>query len=895
MIESVTVQTLGGDTIQLGDVLADVAPQNSDGPVVMSCLSHYGDYNAWELTQQYVSALKEGRLTNSPVVLVGIGSVQAAQTFANDIGLSDDPRITLVTDETGCVTEALGCYRGWLTVDKKHKERYPYTDIPSGIKLLGMVLGFGSPGTIGGVIEGYTGDVTQTYGPFGRRWVIRALTQGSEKGRFPKVELDLEENESLKPFELATLRLQTGLHVVAKWRQLGPRDGDLFTRMGGTFVFSNKQCVYEYFDQGILNFANIDDICLVTEAAANGERYVPPSNKLLTKKNRQQFWEKKDREAKIRIEEERKRAEEARLEEERLDMEARAAEAARLEELDRKEAERIAEMARQGKEAKLARESEELLREAEDLLKITTEIDELEEKEDDDDDELEADISVDEILNKAEELEQKARASLESMQQTSQKVGEDSEVFQRKLLEARLKYEAAPVIRSDYINGLSLSDGPVTNAVPPKAVKDEEEDEYDAIMKQKAEMFQRRLLQSQLQYGQSTSSEPVDPSPSIGTQADASVDDDMKCQQEQFQQSLLKARIGYDKTKEMTRHQEQFQRSLLKARIRFEKKNEFSSVRSGNGHSKSSGSDTKEGTILEDDTIVKYTNSNTVDRRAAMRLALSSILLAGTPRNAKAFDKTFPTDLSEGDEQTKGITLGSRSNSMQRKQAAEQAKAKMNQNLVNFNVKNDFVPAVTWGMALWLLLGSRSNPLATPLANLLYDEKEEKWLQDRNSGLFASPPLPFLLLLTVVFLILGTITQFVFLQLADGDSGVCAQLAGVSLIGGGFLEIGRIASGEKQMTRDELDRAIQLKEEFNEFAEKRLIIGGNCHRSDIVKAFRRYHAKYRQAYSEDYPLTDLEIEKLLRAWNVRENQPAEMTSSGFYYGIQVNKDADVFV
>jgi hypothetical protein len=87
MIESVTVQTLGGDTIKLGDVLADVAPQNSDGPVVMSCLSHYGDYNAWELTQQYVSALKEGRLTNSPVVLVSIGSVQAAQTFANDIGV----------------------------------------------------------------------------------------------------------------------------------------------------------------------------------------------------------------------------------------------------------------------------------------------------------------------------------------------------------------------------------------------------------------------------------------------------------------------------------------------------------------------------------------------------------------------------------------------------------------------------------------------------------------------------------------------------------------------------------------------------------------------------------------------------------------------------------------
>ena len=414
---------------------------------------------------------------------------------------------------------------------------------------------------------------------------------------------------------------------------------------------------------------------------------------------------------------------------------------------------------------------------------------------------------------------------MESVQQTPQKPEDDSEGFQRKLLEARLKYEASPVIRSDRINGLSLeNEESITNAIPPEAVKveEEEDDEDTAIVKQKAEIFQRRLLESQLQYGQSTSSRLVDPSPSIITQVDASEDEDTKRQQEQFQQSLLKARIRYDRTKEMTRQQEHFQRSLLKARIAFEKKNGFN-VRPGNSHSKSNGSDKKEETNLEDDTIVKYTKSNTVDRRSAMRLALSSILLAGTPRNTRAFDKTFPTDLSEGDEQTKGITLGSRSTTMQRKQAAEQAKAKMNQNLVNFNVKNDFVPAVTWGMALWLLLGSRSNPLATPLANLVYDDKEEKWLQDRNNGLFAAPPLPFLLLLTVVFLILGTMTQFVLLQLSDGDSGVCAQLAGVSLIGGGFLEIGRIASGEKRMTSDELDRAVQLKDEFDEFAEKRLI------------------------------------------------------------------------
>jgi hypothetical protein len=103
-------------------------------------------------------------------------------------------------------------------------------------------------------------------------------------------------------------------------------------------------------------------------------------------------------------------------------------------------------------------------------------------------------------------------------------------------------------------------------------------------------------------------------------------------------------------------------------------------------------------------------------------------------------------------------------------------------------------------------------------------------------------------------------------------------------------------SGEKGLTRDENDREVQLEQEFDEFATQRLKAGGNCHRSDIVKSFRRYFAKYRQADGEQYPLTDREIEMLLKRWNQQKNMgKAEMSSSGFYYGIQINTDADVFV
>jgi hypothetical protein len=58
MLEKVSVQTLDHQTVDLGDVVQG----DGDGTVVLSCLSHFGDLNAWELTQQYLSAIDSGRI-----------------------------------------------------------------------------------------------------------------------------------------------------------------------------------------------------------------------------------------------------------------------------------------------------------------------------------------------------------------------------------------------------------------------------------------------------------------------------------------------------------------------------------------------------------------------------------------------------------------------------------------------------------------------------------------------------------------------------------------------------------------------------------------------------------------------------------------------------------------
>jgi hypothetical protein len=296
-----------------------------------------------------------------------------------------------------------------------------------------------------------------------------------------------------------------------------------------------------------------------------------------------------------------------------------------------------------------------------------------------------------------------------------------------------------------------------------------------------------------------------------------------------------------------------------------------------------------------DKTVDLKSNEPQGRRQALAALTtLAAAGLAATPANA--FDKTFPDELNEMDPLESKIVMGTRLNSQQRtSKAVANAKVRQ-QNVINFNLQNDLLPSSVWGLSLWFLSGSRSNPLSTPLANLLYDENKEQWLKDRNADLFAAPPLPFLVFLGFVFVCLGGITQFALLQISEGDTDGCLQLAGVALIGGGALELGRIANGDKEASREEFDRDEQLKQEFDEFAKKRLMPGGNCHRSDVVSAFRRFYAKYRQRDSEQYPLSDLEIERLLRAWNNFENRGrAERSSVGFYKGLQINKDADVFV
>lgn len=59
----IEVTTLENTRIMLGDLLDLGSPQRQ--PTILTCLSHFGDFNAWEVTQQYISAIKSGRIDTS--------------------------------------------------------------------------------------------------------------------------------------------------------------------------------------------------------------------------------------------------------------------------------------------------------------------------------------------------------------------------------------------------------------------------------------------------------------------------------------------------------------------------------------------------------------------------------------------------------------------------------------------------------------------------------------------------------------------------------------------------------------------------------------------------------------------------------------------------------------
>lgn len=215
------------------------------------------------------------------VICIVNGSPKSCQKLSEMLDLS--PEIELLSDEAGDAGREFGVGRGFMPDDDKVTvplskllESLDDIDVPISpyAKLFAMLLGAGARDTLPSVITGYLGN------PSGKHeWIEASLAQGQRQGRWPANVLELDAASGTvarnpfdelpvvggwgrRPFELATLRLQTMVGVSLKeWGALQPTDERTLTQLGGLVVVNGEgNVVYEYRDNGICNVADFDKL-----------------------------------------------------------------------------------------------------------------------------------------------------------------------------------------------------------------------------------------------------------------------------------------------------------------------------------------------------------------------------------------------------------------------------------------------------------------------------------------------------------------------------------------------------------------------------------------------------------------------------------------------------------
>lgn len=169
---------------------------------ILIFLTHLGDLASFELAQQAVYYLPQIKETGIQVTAICPGAtLDNADLFCR---LTRFPAEKLYIDTSAKLYESLQFSKGFMPEQKS---------IPPYAKLLPMLMGIGSPGTIPEVLRGYIGDKTAP-----SSWIRESLRLVEQK------QFDVLGQNYQRPFELATIRLQNMIDVLKNWQQLSPED-----------------------------------------------------------------------------------------------------------------------------------------------------------------------------------------------------------------------------------------------------------------------------------------------------------------------------------------------------------------------------------------------------------------------------------------------------------------------------------------------------------------------------------------------------------------------------------------------------------------------------------------------------------------------------------------------
>ncbi|KAG1676150.1 hypothetical protein FOA52_004990 [Chlamydomonas sp. UWO 241] len=196
---------------------------------IIPFMTHFADLSSWELAQKLVKVMPTLEASSVEVFSVGLGTQANAQEFARIMRF---PLDRLFADPDGVCYKALGFSPGFA----------PDLQISPYAKLVPMLAGIGSPGTLQEVIRGYVGDKE-----------AKPVYEGSTP-------FDVLGTGYQRPMELATLRLFNMIGILPKWAELSPPNEELLVQQGGTVAFEGTDTMFRHDDSGILKYTDVDQL-----------------------------------------------------------------------------------------------------------------------------------------------------------------------------------------------------------------------------------------------------------------------------------------------------------------------------------------------------------------------------------------------------------------------------------------------------------------------------------------------------------------------------------------------------------------------------------------------------------------------------------------------------------
>ena len=196
-----------------------------------------GDFDSFEYAINLKNFIDNYRDTNLDIFAIAIGTQKGKEKFCNFTGFSEENLIVVSNNQ---IHNNLKISRG---LD---------TGLGGWVNMLLMLSGINSLKTIKEVIRGYTGDrkAKQIYSEFDKIDVLKFLNFSGNS--FSQVFGD----GYLRPFELATFRLNNMNEIIQNWGDY-ILHAKYLPQRGASFILNNEnQVIYNFFSSDVLGYSS---------------------------------------------------------------------------------------------------------------------------------------------------------------------------------------------------------------------------------------------------------------------------------------------------------------------------------------------------------------------------------------------------------------------------------------------------------------------------------------------------------------------------------------------------------------------------------------------------------------------------------------------------------------